>query len=87
MFKKRRGINLPYEKQGLIYFNCINYDDMPDDVQDKIVNLCNKVGKEHSEVLFEVMTNKEKSIRELAIEYYISERQLYNYRKKFYESW
>ena len=37
MFKKRRGIRIPYEKQGLIYFNCVNYKDMPEDIQNKIL--------------------------------------------------
>ena len=87
MFKKRRGIKLPYNKQGLIYFSCVNHNDMPDDVKQKIVNLCNEVGKEYAEVLFEVVTNSNKSIRALAMDYHISESQLYLYRKKFYEAW
>lgn len=87
MFKKRRGIHLPYNKQGLIYFTCVNIKDMPEDVQQKILRLCEDVGKEHSEVLFEVMTNSNKSIRALAMDYHISETQLYHYRKKFYEAW
>jgi len=87
MFKKRRGIKLPYNKQGFIYFTCMNYDDLPDDVQQKILTLCYEVGKEHSVVLFEVMTNSNKSIRSLAMEHHISETQLYYYRKKFYEEW
>lgn len=87
MFKKRRGIELPYNKQGLIYFTCANYYDMPEDIQVKIVELCKEIGKEHSQVLFEVMTNSSKSIRKLAMEYYVSEMTLYRKRKKFYEMW
>ena len=88
MFKKRRGIHIPYNKQGLIYFSCMNYKDMPEDVQNKIVNLCNEVGgKEYADVLFAVVTDSTKSIRALSMEYHISEMSLYRYRKKFYESW
>lgn len=87
MFKKRRGIHIPYNKQGLIYFTCVNYKDMPEHIQDKIMRLCHEVGKEHAEVLFEVVTNSNKSIRALAMEYHISEMSLYRYRKKFYEEW
>ena len=87
MFKKRRGINLPYEKQGLIYFTCMNYDDMPKHVQDKISYLCKKVGKEHAKALFEVLTDSNKSIHSLAMEHHIGETQLYYYRRKFYEAW
>lgn len=87
MFKKRRGIKLPYNKQGLIYFTCVNYRDFPDEVLQKITRLCDEIGKEHSEALFEVMTNSSKSICALAMDYHISETQLYHYRKKFYEAW
>ena len=87
MFKKRRGIKLPYNKQGLIYFTCVNYNDMPEHIQRKIVNLCEEVANGNEEVLFKVVTNSNKSIRSLAIEYNISERSLYRYRKKFYEEW
>lgn len=87
MFKKRRGIKIPYNRQGLIHFTCVNYRDLPDEVLDKIVALSAEVGGEHGEVLFEVMTNDTKSIRALAMEYHISESQLYLYRKRFYEAW
>ena len=88
MFKKRRGINIPYNKQGLIYFTCMNIEDMPEDVQYKIVKLCDEVGKEeYRDVLYQVVTNSNETIRSLALKYHISETQLYHYRKKFYESW
>lgn len=87
MFKKRRGIHIPYDKQGLIYFTCVNHKEMPADVQEKIKKLCDEVGKEHSDVLYAVVTDSTKSIRALALEHHISETQLYHYRKKFYESW
>ena len=87
LFKKRRGVHIPYNKQGLIYFTCVNYKDMPEHLKQKIVNLCQEVGKQHSDVLYKVVTDSNKSIRSLSMEYHISERQLYNYRKKFYEAW
>ena len=87
MFKKRRGIHLPYDKQGLIHFTCVNVKEMPEDVQQKIKQLCDEIGKEHSEVLYKVVTDSNRSIRSLAMEYCISETQLYYYRRKFYESW
>ena len=87
MFKKRRGIHLPYNKQGLIYFTCVNHTDMPYAVQHKIVKLCAKIGKEHAEALYKVVTDSNRSIRSLSLEYHISETQLYYYRKKFYEEW
>lgn len=87
MFKKRRGIKIPYNRQGLIHFTCVNYRDLPDEVVRKITRMCDDIGKEHALVLFEVVTNDNKSIRALAMEYHISESQLYLYRKRFYEAW
>ncbi len=88
MFKKRRGIKIPYNKQGLIYFTCVNYKDMPDDIQQRIVQLCDEVGgDDYADVLFAAVTDSTKSIRSLSMEYHVSEMSLYRYRKKFYELW
>lgn len=87
MFKKRRGIKLSYDEQGLIHFVCVNVEKMPEYVQNKIVRMCDEIGKEHAEVLYKVMTDSKRNIRTLAREYFISESQLYLYRKRFYESW
>lgn len=87
MFKKRKGIHIPYNKQGLIYFTCINAKDMPEEVQKKIVNLCVEVGKEDYKALYEVLTNDRKTILGISLEYFLSEKRLYRLRKEFYEKW
>ena len=87
MFKKRRGIHIPYNKQGLIYFTCMNVKDMPEDVQRKILNLCIEVGGQHYRALYTMLTDDSKNIHGVAMDFHISETQLYLYRKKFYEKW
>lgn len=87
MFKKRRGIHIPYNKQGLIYFTCMNVREMPEDVQQKILNLCIEVGKEDYKALYEVLTNDNKSVLSISLEYFLSEKRLYRLRKEFYERW
>ncbi len=87
VFRKRRGIHIPYNKQGLIYFTCVNVKDMPEAVQQKILNLCIEVGKEDYKALYEVVTNDKKSILSISLEYYLSEKKLYRLRKEFYEKW
>lgn len=87
MFKKRKGIHIPYNKQGLIYFICVNVKDMPEEVQQKILNLCIEVGKEDYKALYEVVTNDKKSILSISLEYFLSEKKLYSLRKEFYEKW
>lgn len=87
MFRKRRGIHIPYNKQGLIYFTCVNVKDMPQEVQQKILNLCIEVGKEDYKALYEVVTNDKKSVLSISLEYFINEKRLYKLRKEFYEKW
>lgn len=87
MFKKRRGIHIPYNKQGLIYFTCMNVREMPEDIQQKILILCVEVGKEDYKALYEVLTNDNKSVLSISLEYFLSEKRLYRLRKEFYEKW
>lgn len=85
MFKKRRGIHIPYNRQGLIYFVCMNVKDMPEETQQKIFDLCVEVSGCHYEALYALITDDTVNIHGVATQYRISETQLYYYRKKFYE--
>lgn len=87
LFRKRRGIHIPYNKQGLIYFTCVNVKDMPEDVQQKILNLCIEVAGQDYKALYEVVTNDRKSVLSISLEYFINEKRLYKLRKEFYEKW
>lgn len=87
LFRKRRGIHIPYNKQGLIYFTCVNVKDMPQEVQQKILNLCIEVAGQDYKALYEVVTNDRKSVLSISLEYFINEKRLYKLRKEFYEKW
>ena len=87
MFKNNRWIKLPYIKQGLIYFTCINYNEQSQEVKNKINTLCSEIGKESEKALFELVTNEHATITGIAMKYYISERQLNRMKRKFYERW
>jgi len=86
VFKKMRGIRLPYTKQGLIYFTCRDYADQPQRVQQKINNLCAEVAGEHYQALRDVVIS-EKSIQQISLERYVCMTVLYDLRKNFYERW
>lgn len=70
----------------LIRAICLNYYDRPKWEQDKIKRLCDKCGGANSAALFRLMTTDE-SITKVSLDYYVSERSLNYYRKRFYESW
>ena len=87
MFKKRRGIKVPYRQQGLIFFTCLTYREQPKCVREKIERLCRETaGEEYSAALFELLTT-ERSVRSVAVDRAVSESQLYKLRKAFYEAW
>ena len=86
MFKKMRGLKMPYRKQGLIYFTCLNYNEADEETQNKIELLCYECAKEYKKALFELVTTSA-SVTHIAQKYYISERTLYRLRERFYNSW
>ena len=85
-FKKLRGVSLPEEKQGLIRYTCLTWDEQSQYVQKKIQRLCEQCGGAESDALWEVMCTK-RSITAIAQARFTSESALYRMRKRFYESW
>lgn len=79
-------MKLPPQKQMLIRAICLNYDDRPKWEREKIKRLCDKCGGAYSAALFRLMTTND-SVTKISMDYYVSERTLYNIRKAFYESW
>lgn len=87
MFKKWRGIKIPYKKQGLIFFTLLNYDNLARDLKCRIDELCRELGGEDCEALFEVLTTDSdvKTVEAIAREHYTSEKKLYSLRAEFYK--
>lgn len=86
MFKKRRGIRLPYHKQGLVFFTCLGVKDMPESDREKIKAICLEVaGEEYADALYEFVTTDDKfSVDGIALRHHTSSSQLYKLRSKFY---
>lgn len=85
-FKKLSGVPLSEEKQGLIRYTCLTYGEQPPRVQRKIQRLCLLCAGAYSAALFDVMCTK-KSITAIALAHYVSEEQLYRFRRAFYKAW
>ncbi|MEG1492328.1 MAG: hypothetical protein RR394_08745 [Oscillospiraceae bacterium] len=85
-FRKLRGVSLPYEKQGQIYFTCVNYADAPIYTQTKIDKLCKCAGGEYSSALRELLISG-KTVPEVAMKHYLSEDTLARARRSFYKLW
>ena len=88
MFRKLRGVRLPYNVQGLIYFTCATYRQQDQKTKAKIREICDSVGGEYAGALFDVLTKAgQYSVEQIAMDYYISPETLYRLRRKFYETW
>ena len=83
MFKKRRGIKLSYNEQGLIHFICMNAERL--DKECDIEALCQEIAGDDWKALHEVLTNDKRTVYGIADRYYMSEKRLYSLRKEFYE--
>lgn len=87
IFRKLRGVNLPYREQGLIWFTCVNYDRQPKAVKEKIRRLCKQYGGEHEEALFILLTRENVSISWIERNYYVTAPTLYKRRVKLFNGW
>lgn len=86
MFKKSCFVHLPYDRQGLIYFICHNFEIQPPSVQKKILDVCQQSGKGNAQALFDFLTT-DNTWQKISNQYHIEETTLYRARKKFYEAW
>lgn len=86
VFKAYAGVKLPYFKQGLIYFTCVNYPDLSEDLKSKINRLCSEIGFNYADALFAVVTTEDSVLR-ISYDYHVSESVLYRLRRKFYMKW
>ena len=85
MFKKRRGIKLPYNKQGLIYFACMNKDAMSEEDREKLKKICKETaGEEYAESLHTLVTDDTLNVHGVEARYNTSSSRLYDRRRKFY---
>lgn len=87
IFRKLRGVDVPYREQGMIWFTCVNYDKQPKRTKEKIQRLCRECGGEYEKALFIFLTRENVSIPWIEQNYYVSATTLYRRRKEFFESW
>ena len=86
-FKKRRGVKLSYDVQGLIYFTAKTYTRQPLKVQERIVRLCERAGGDNAEALFEFLTTHT-PVQQILMRYHIgSQTTLDRAVRRYFELW
>lgn len=83
-FRYKKGIRVPYNEQGWLYFHCLKYKTLPRKEQEKIRLHCREVGGEHEAALLEFVTS-EKGYQAICMKHHLSQATLYRLVKKFYE--
>lgn len=72
------------ERQGLIFFVCLNIKDLDKHTQEKILNICLEVGGEDYQALYRFLTDSCVNHVYICNEYYISKSRLFKLKKEFY---
>ena len=83
MFRYKKSVPVSYDRQGYIYFLSRLYDQMPEDKQEKIQQLCHEAGGEHSQALF-VFVTTDISATAICARYFLSRSTLERVVRKYY---
>ena len=84
MFRYKRSIPLPYERQGYIFFVSRLYGELSEARQQKILNLCVECGRENYQALFDFVTTDMGS-RAVCVKHHIaSETTIYRMVREYY---
>ena len=85
MFRFKKTIHLPYDRQGYIYFTSRMYAELPERQRQKIVSLCAQCGGEYHRALFEFVTT-DAGAAAICMRHHLSRSTLERVVKRYYES-
>jgi hypothetical protein len=82
-FKYKKGIPLPYDRQGYVYFVSKNYRFLPPKRRQRIDRLIEEIGRSYADALRAFVIRGETSSA-IESEYYCSSSQLYRLVREYY---
>jgi hypothetical protein len=85
-FRRLRGVPLPYDKQGQIYFTCRNYRRERKYTRMKIDRLCEAAAGDYAGALKALLTGGE-TVQAVAMRCHVSPEVLSRCRRRFYLLW
>lgn len=86
MFRFKKGIEVPYARQGYIYFVSRMYKQLPAEKQEKIRELCREHGRGNAEALMEFVTTDATALEICRHHFIASWTTLYRAVKRYYEN-
>ena len=85
MFRYKKSIRMPYQRQGYIFFVSKLYKELPPAAQRKILDLCHECGGENWQALFEFVTTGAGATALCMKHYIASETTLYRMVREYYQ--
>lgn len=89
MFRKMHGVKVSHDRQGLLFFTCRNYNDLPEETRSRIDALCDSISggeRAYRAALFDMLTTRD-SVVSISMKHAVSQSTLYKLRRRFYEAW
>lgn len=83
-FRYKKGIRVPYRRQGLIYFTMLASGELPKEKREKLRRLCMTVAGGHDEALWDLLTTEDGYVA-VSLRHNVSQETLFRLRKRFYE--
>lgn len=88
-FKKIRGLKMPYERQGMIFFTLANYKEQPPEMRERIDEMIAEVcgGDAAYENALRAWLIKGEDFESVHLRYYVNAATLGRLRRRIYERW
>lgn len=84
-FRVKRGVNVPADMQGYIYYHGQIYARLPRKERERVRELCERIGGDNEKALFEFITTDHRA-EQVCREHYIGSKEtLYSLVRKYYE--
>lgn len=72
------------EKQGLIFFACLNINSLDEEIKHRILNTCIEVGGEDYQALYRFLTDPYVNHVYICNTYFMSRSKLFKLKREFY---
>jgi len=87
MFRFKKGVSeVPYNRQGYIYFKSLLYKELPEAEKERIDQLCHQAGGEYWRAL-RVFVTTERTATSVCMNYHLSRSTLERAVRRYYKMW
>ena len=83
MFRFRKSVALPRERQGYIYYKSLCFRHLKERERDRLTRLCSQAGGEYADALFEFVT-ADVSATAICMRHHLSRSTLERCVRKYY---